>query len=502
MYQALLTRRYLLSKIMPLLASLGVMLCTAMVLVVWSVMGGFLVTLLGSGKVFMGDVGIAWPQVGMAHYRELIAELEKEPGVAAATPTIEALGLLSLPGGEPRTVQVLGIEPEGYQRVAGYFDSLWWRRIEKPLPKDVKGEDPRLHLAPGFDEAGRRLVEHDPRTGMDRPAIVLGTEVSRYNERRPEGFYDVWPGGFMPNQEVTLSLLPLTQRGTVVSTQDRRFPVANEFKTGFFEVDSNWVIAPLAIIQSMLKMDAAQKVDPASRGGSIVRGPDGVERIEPPKIIGIEPARVTGILVKASQGVSPSELERRVRAVYTRFSTRPEHAEGMPRADRVMIFTWETRPGISYFINAVKHETVLVLVLFSFISVTAVFLVLAIFWAMVAEKTKDVGVLRAIGAGRAGVAWLWVRYGMLIGLVGSTLGIALSYAIVWNINPIHEWMGRALGIVIWDPRVYYFTEIPARVSHLDAAVVYACGVLSCMIGALIPAVRAATMDPVRALRFE
>ena len=58
MYQALLTRRYLTSKLMPLLSALAVTLCTAMVLTVWSVMGGFLNVLLDSGKTIIGDVAI------------------------------------------------------------------------------------------------------------------------------------------------------------------------------------------------------------------------------------------------------------------------------------------------------------------------------------------------------------------------------------------------------------------------------------------------------------
>ena len=60
-YQALLTRRYLFSKVMPLLAALAVMLCTAMVLIVWSVMGGFLTMLLASGRTLQSDVTITWP---------------------------------------------------------------------------------------------------------------------------------------------------------------------------------------------------------------------------------------------------------------------------------------------------------------------------------------------------------------------------------------------------------------------------------------------------------
>jgi lipoprotein-releasing system permease protein len=120
----------------------------------------------------------------------------------------------------------------------------------------------------------------------------------------------------------------------------------------------------------------------------------------------------------------------------------------------------------------------------------------------VAEKTKDIGVLRAVGAGSVGVAGLWVCYGLAIGLVGSAFGLLLAYGVVTNINPIHDWLGRALHIVIWDPRIYYFVTIPNTVETDKAVIVFVAGVLSSTLGALIPAARAALMHPVRALRFE
>jgi lipoprotein-releasing system permease protein len=107
-----------------------------------------------------------------------------------------------------------------------------------------------------------------------------------------------------------------------------------------------------------------------------------------------------------------------------------------------------------------------------------------------------------VGARASGVAGLWLCYGLAIGLVGSTLGLSLAYTIVRNINPIHDWMGERLHIVVWDPAVYYFSKIPNQVDGAHAAIVFAGGVVSCVVGALVPALRAAFMSPVRALRNE
>ena len=505
MYQSLLTRRYLLSKVMPLLAALAVALCTAMVLVVWSVMGGFLNALLAQGRGMIGDVSIAYPVHGIPYYEELVAELEADPLVDVATATIETPAMLGLDNGEVRLVQCIGVDPERYDRVTGFYDRLWWRPLDEALPRDHDKNDLRLNpdyanrLGQILDE-GRTLAEPDPRSETPRPAMALGIEVTRYNHRRKEGYFDPIPSLFGPGMEYTIGVLPFSRKAVVIEVQSRMMPVANEFRSGMYEVDANWVIMPFDVLQSMLKMGTREGVEDFYPGEMDEDGDIVLE----PRSTGITiPARATNILVRAAEGIGAGELEDRVEAIYESFAQRKGDAVPLVTSWREnMIYRWEEKPGLRTFISAVKKETALVLTLFAFISLTAVFLVCAIFWAMVSEKTKDIGVLRAIGASKGGVAWLYLRYGLAIGLVGSAAGGVLAYLIVTNINPIHEWLGETLGVYVWDPSVYYFTEIPNVVEPGKAAFVLAGGVLFSVLGALLPALRAAWMDPVKALRFE
>lgn len=520
MYQALLTRRYLTSKLMPLLAMAAVLLSVATILITWSVMGGFLRALMDSGRTLIGDAYVVWPNVGFAHYDELVERLEAEPEIAAAAPVIETYGMVQLPDDRVELLQVKGVEAESYSRVTGFADTLWWHPLDKPTRKDKQRKD--IRLAPEnrafleqFEKNGLTMTRPDPVTGEPQAAGVIGVEVTGLNARTASGIYvplnplrGTTTGGieeldqFMPrNGSVGLTVLSLDSTGKPTDPVSRTVPIANEFQSGIYEVDSGTLIVPLAVVQKMLRMDEARRVDPdAPPTGAFEyeRGPDGQLRPKVTPATRIDPARVTTVLIRGVDGTTPERVREVAQEVYARFAG--DFSGQVPGAYVMQINTWEDRNRT--MIEAVKKETGLVLAIFGIICFTTVFLVLAIFWSMISEKTRDIGILRALGASTGGVAWLWLRYGGAIGVVGAALGLGAGWLIVRNINGIHEWLGEHLGLVIWDPRVYYFVEIPRHVEPAKAAIVFAAGVLTCLLGAAIPAVRSARMDPVKSLRFE
>jgi lipoprotein-releasing system permease protein len=527
MYQLLLTRRYLVSKIMPMLAAVAVLLCTAMVLIVWSVMGGFLNMLINSGRTVVGDVIIAWPNAGFAHYDDLIKRLESDPEIKAATPVIETYGILSLPDGRKETIILRGVDGESYARVTAFADTIYWKPLSAPLEKDTARLDPRLDIMSHeslvrMQAQGLALTKPDPKTGQESAALVMGIEVSGFNRRRPEGYYIPiqrertapdgtieWVDSFLPRDgRLLISVAPLNTEGAgadVVSLASRYFPVANEFQSGLFELDQRMVLLRLDACQEMLKLGAARRIVRGDQGPAVLPVPSDPdeETFDEPGLRTVEdPARVTHVFVRGmgdmSQGQAAVALADRCRDIYRQFAA--DHAGEVPRAGDIIIHTWEDRNRT--MISAVRQETALLLFLFMIISLVAVFLILAIFWSMVAEKTKDIGVLRAVGASAPGIAGLWIGYGLAIGLVGGVLGVGLAYLVVYNINPIHDWLGRALNIVIWDPAVYYFPRIPSEVDPGKATIVFIGAVISSVLGAFVPAFRAALMSPVRALRFE
>jgi lipoprotein-releasing system permease protein len=147
------------------------------------------------------------------------------------------------------------------------------------------------------------------------------------------------------------------------------------------------------------------------------------------------------------------------------------------------------------------EQSILNLLLF-FIIAVAGFGILGIFFMIVVEKTRDIGILKALGASTAGVRGIFLGYGLALGLVGSGVGLIGGLTFVYNINRIEGWLSDLTGRKVFDDQIYYFNEIPTLVEPWTITWIVGGALLIAMAASVWPAQRAARLHPVQALRNE
>jgi lipoprotein-releasing system permease protein len=230
------------------------------------------------------------------------------------------------------------------------------------------------------------------------------------------------------------------------------YTICDYFKSEMSEYDSNYVFLPLDELQ---------------------------------RLRGLE-HRATSLLIKLRNYKDAPEVVETLRAMY-------------PQTE-FQVQTWEDKQGPLLAAIAVE-KGILNVLLFLIIGVAG-FGILAIFSMIVTEKTRDIGILKALGASNGGVMKIFLGYGLLLGLVGATLGTILGLTLTDNINNIEHFLGEITGHDIFPRDVYYFDKIPTYVHVPSVLLVNLGAVAIAVLFSVLPALKAAWLHPVRALRYE
>lgn len=152
--------------------------------------------------------------------------------------------------------------------------------------------------------------------------------------------------------------------------------------------------------------------------------------------------------------------------------------------------------------GALRVEKTLMVFLLTFIVVVAAFGIAGTLVTVAVQKTREVGILKAMGMSRALVARIFLMVGGIIGLVGTLVGVGLGLLVIHYRNAIAGVLSRAMGVDVFPPELYHLTQIPGKPMAGDVVLITVTSLLICIMASLIPALYASAMSPAQALQEE
>ena len=468
MYKLILCWRYLKTRYLAIVCVVSVMLGVATLIVVNSVMGGFSAKLRDRLHGLLSDVMLeAYDFDGFADPEGKMKRIKDDPllakEVVAMSPTLEIFAMLQFQFRDTpvtKTVRLVGVDPASRSAVGGSSEYLTDpERREKPnFQMDAtakerfdrqKRPEPLVFTPLGHpdDPPPPEAPKPTPRTTQ---GAILGYAIAHFRDRqaRAEDGSTRDRRTLQPGDEVVLT----TVSGAKLAPVYDRFAVVDYFKSEMSEYDSQFIFVPLEHLQKLRSMEG----------------------------------RVTSIQIRLRDYNKAPAVVARLKELFVQ--------------DSLDVQTWEEKQGA--VLAAIRVEKGILNILLFLIIAVAGFGILAIFSMIVVEKTRDIGILKSLGASNMGVLQIFLTYGLLLGMIGAGIGTLMGLAITVNINEIEQFLARSTGQDIFPRDVYYFDRIPTEIQPMAIALVNLGSVGIAVLFSILPALRAAFLHPVRALRFE
>ena len=169
-------------------------------------------------------------------------------------------------------------------------------------------------------------------------------------------------------------------------------------------------------------------------------------------------------------------------------------------SNKAMIIDW--RSMNAQLFEALEIERIAMFVVLSIIVLVAVFNILSSLIMLVRAKTRDIAILRTMGAARKSLLKIFVTVGVSIGLAGIGTGVILGFIFLYFRQAIVTGIQFVTGQNLWDPSIRFLTELPSKTDPVEVAAICGLALFFSFLATLYPAFKAAGTDPVQVLRYE
>jgi ABC-type lipoprotein release transport system permease subunit len=480
MYKLLLSLRYFRTRFLAFAALLAVTFGVAMLLIANSIMGGFLVQLRENIRGQESHLQVTSARLfGVTHLPQLREAIEAVENVAATAPFIERLAIYF--GLTPRPCHLKGIDPLRHGRVTTFhrhvlrpdeLDAILAAHAPPPYVEDSGAAAARMPEATG---TAHEILASASRRPLEAAEIgfLLGNEWSRkLLERTEPEILEALEGQVPPpvivglhwllerqmslGQVITITTLsPLTEAPLTL-----KFLVAGAFRSGDFDVDSASIYADIDRVKNDLGL-----FDPDA--GSY---------------------RYQGLRVALHDPDRLEETQKRLEETVRRLQPFYE------------VKSWKDLRKT--FLRAVLIEKFLVYFLILILVFFTGSMILLMLLLAVIEKTRDVGILMALGATPRGVIAIFLGSGLVICIAGTLLGLGLGVLFSSNINEIHDAIYRFTGWKLFPAEIYHMDRIPIAFQALDIALSTLPPMAIGLLASLIPALWATRRNPIKAIQYE
>ena len=449
MVKVILAIRYLLKRRISYFAVLAVALCVFVVFVVITVLSGLTAEFKTNTHRSVGDCVVnSKSLVGFGYYQEFIDKLAQTDFVEATSPVIKSYALVRVTLGLDdieyfdHPLGILGIDAAAHSRVTAFGQWL------------------------GFNKTDA-CSAFKPAYAPNLPGCVSGVGV--LFERDPEGNYIVPEE--IPKFKIDVSCFPLTAKGALAKAGTGIVNTKTFYYSDYAEskIRADWS-------DLYLPFDEAQ----------MLCG------------MGMEPKRVNAIHIKFKPGVRLGAGCAKVKQLWEEFVEEKGGVSGVNLLENVRVQNWKIYNR--HIIAAVETERTMMMIIFGMIGIITVFIVLVVFYMIVSHKSKDIGILKSLGASNANVLSLFLGFASLIGVLGAVIGAVGGWQFLVHINQIEDWLFRRFGFQLWNRAIYAIGDIPNKIEFEVLAPIVLSAIAACVVGALIPSWQAARLKPVETLQ--